>query len=77
MLDGKAYQLTYEALWHLKWPMFKSWPAEHEHDVAVEEFAQGVSQVLKKHNNTDHIEQNTIDQLSDALRNEEVRSLVE
>ena len=44
MLDGKAYycavrghQLTYEALWHLKWPRFKSWLAEHghEHDVAV------------------------------------------
>ena len=45
MLEVKAYlravrghQLTYEALWHLKWPMFKSRLAEHghEHDVAVE-----------------------------------------
>ena len=64
MLDDKAYyravrgrQLTYESLWHLKWPMFKPWPAEHghEHDVAVEVFAQ-------------------IDQLSDALRSEEVET---
>ena len=35
MLDGKAYylavrghQLTYEALWHIEWPMFGLWLAD-------------------------------------------------
>ena len=34
----RGHQHTYKALWHLKWPMFKSWLAEHgyEHDVIVE-----------------------------------------
>ena len=38
MLDGKAYyravrghQLTYEALWHIKWPMFGLWLADNGH----------------------------------------------
>ena len=82
MLDGKAYycdvtghQLTYEALWHLKWPMVKSWLAEHghEHEVVVEEFAHIVGQMLKKHNNAEHRAKlcTAIDHLSDALRSEE------
>ena len=63
MLDDKAYyssvrryQLTYEALWDFKWPMFKSWLTEsgHKHDEPFEEFAQSVNQVFKKHINTDH-----------------------
>jgi len=47
--------------------------------VAVEEFAQIVGRVLKKHNNVDHREKlcTAIDQLSDALRSEEVESLIE
>jgi len=50
--------------------MFKSWLAYngHEHDVAVEEFAQSVGQVLKD-NNADHRTQfcTVINQPSDAL----------
>ena len=81
MLDCKAYyhtvrghQLTYVALWPLKWPMFKSWLA-----VAVDEFAQSVGQVFKKHNNTDHRAKlyTTIDQPSDGLCFEKVEFLVE
>ena len=57
MLDGKAYycamrghQLTYEGLWHIKWPMHESWLAEngHEHDVEAKELAQTVATLLKK-----------------------------
>jgi len=89
MLDGKAYyravrghQLTYEAVWHLKWPIFKSWLAEHSHeyDVAVEDFAQIVCQVFKKQkNNADHRAKlcTAINHLSDALRSEAVQSLME
>ena len=50
ILNGRGHQLIYEALGHLKWPLFKSWLAEHchEHDVAVGEFSKSVGQVLKK-----------------------------
>jgi len=60
--------------------MFMSWLAEHghEHDVAVEEFALSVGQVLKKHYNADHRTKlcTAINQMSDALRSEEVESLM-
>ena len=48
MLDGKAYyravrghQLTYEVLWHIKWPMFGLWLADngHSHEVDVQAFS--------------------------------------
>ena len=63
MLDCKPYypvvrghQFAYEAIWHLKQTMFKSWLAEHghEHDVAVEELAKSVGQLMKKHNTAGH-----------------------
>jgi len=64
-----------------KWPLFNSWLAEHghEHDVAVEEFAQSVGHVFKKHNNADHREKlcTAIDYLSYALRSEELESFME
>ena len=79
MLDGKAYyhalrgnQLTYKALWRLRWPMFNSWVAEHGHenDMAVKVFAQSLGQVFKKHKNADHRAKlsTAIDHMSDALR---------
>jgi len=88
MLDSKAHycavrehQLTYEALRHPKWSIFKSWLTGHghEHDVAVKEFAQSVDQVLKKYKNADHREKlyTTIDQLSEALRSKEVEPSME
>ena len=63
MLDGNAYyravrahQVTHEALWYLKWLIFKkkSWLGEHgyENDVAVEEFpincGSGVEEAQKR-----------------------------
>jgi len=60
--------------------MFKSWLAEHghEHDITVEKFAQIVGQAFKKHTNADHgaILYTAIDNMSDALRSEEVESLM-
>ncbi len=53
MLDGKAYyqavrgrQLIYEALWHIKWPMFGLWLADngHSHDVDVQAHARNYGQ---------------------------------
>ena len=52
MLDGKAYdravrghQLTYEALWHIKWPMFGLWLADnsHSHEVDFQADARNVA----------------------------------
>ena len=57
MLDGKAYyravrghQLTYEALWNIKWPMFGLWLADngHSHEVDVQADARNVAKVFQK-----------------------------
>ena len=56
MLDGKAYyhavsghQLTYEALWHIKWPMFGLWLADngHIHEVDVQADGRNVAKVFQ------------------------------
>ena len=51
MLAGKAYyravrrhQLTYEALWRIKWAMVKSWLQEHNlsEELDVSDFAKSI-----------------------------------
>ena len=85
MLDGKAYycamrghQLTYEGLWHIKWPMHESWLAEngHEHDVEVKELAQTVATLLKKTGQNHRAELcNAVGQLSYVLRKADMELL--
>jgi len=88
MLDGKAYyhavrghQLTYEALWRIKWPLFESWLVEKslQQDVEVKELAQNVAKLFKQNRGGNVREdlQAAVGQLSNVLSSEKVQNLIE
>lgn len=87
MLHGKAYyramrghQLTYKALWWIKWSMFKSCLAanDHEDQVKVKDLVLNISQLFKK--TTDGFRADicgAVSQLSGVLSSEKVQDLME
>ena len=88
MLDGKAYyhavrghQLTYEALWQIRWPLFESWLAENEHQncVEVKELAQNVSKLFKERRGDNfRVDlQTAVNQLTDVLSSEKIQDFME
>lgn len=86
MLDGKAYyravrghQLTYEALWHIKWSMFQLWLREKgkEDEVEVEKLAQHVADLFKKRDNSEREDIcDAVGTLADYLRGNDIQDLL-
>ena len=86
MLDGKAYyramrghQLTCEALWHIKRPMFGLWLADngHSHEVNVPADARNVAKVFQKSDGNCRAELcETFDKPSDILNTDNCQKLM-
>jgi len=86
MLDGKAYyravrghQLTYEALWHVKWKMFESWLVEtgHKWDGNIMERAASVVGIfsMKDRSGKDEVSK-VVGDLRDAMKDEDICHLL-
>ena len=88
MLAGKAYyravrghQLTYEALWRIKWAMFESWLQEKNlsEELDVSDLAKSIVLLFQNKARNEGANENlcaAMDELSNAMNTEQVQSLM-
>ena len=88
MLAGKAcyravrgHQLTYEALWRIKWDMFKSWLQEQKlsEEIDVSNFAESIALSFQNKARNEGANENlcgAMHELANTMNTEQVQNLM-